>query len=108
MSSITASYTSKSENKTFQHTISNENGGTSSIHGLTESIKNIQNDINQYLTSRMAANNENMDTSKEEAEAEGEEDEEEDDDDDLELSTSTKNNNNNNNNNNNKKQKVSK
>ena len=106
MSSITASYISKSENKTFQHVISNENG-TTSIHGLTESIKNIQNDINQYLTSRMAANNENMDTSKEEAEAEGEEDEE-DEEDDLELPTSADNNNNNNNNNNNKKQTVSK
>ncbi|KAG2218165.1 hypothetical protein INT45_006217 [Circinella minor] len=99
MSFITATYTSKLENKTFQHTISNEKDGITHIHGLTESIKNIQNDINEYLTSLMIANNENMDTSKEEAEAEGDEEEEEEEDDGKDK-TST--------NNNNKKQKVSK
>ncbi|KAI9267931.1 hypothetical protein BDA99DRAFT_504400 [Phascolomyces articulosus] len=98
MSSITASYTSASENKSFEHAITTDKG---TMYDLTESIKLIQTDINQYLTSRMAANNENMDTSKEEAEAEGEEDEEEDEEEDQRPDT-------NNNNNNNKKQKTSK
>ncbi|KAI8147296.1 hypothetical protein BJV82DRAFT_664542 [Fennellomyces sp. T-0311] len=78
MSSITASYTSTAENRTFEQPISTENG---TIDGLTAAIKSMQSDINQYLTSRMAANNENMDTSKEELEQE--EGEEEDDEEEL-------------------------
>ena len=62
--------------------------------GLTAAIKSMQDDINQYLTSQMAANNENMDTSKEELEQDGEVEE---DDEDEQAPPS---------NNNNKKQKT--
>lgn len=56
---ITTSYTSPSENKSWNVPVSTDsNGDKTQLQQLTDAIKSMQDNLNQYLTERMAADNE--------------------------------------------------
>ncbi|KAI7878072.1 hypothetical protein K492DRAFT_171110 [Lichtheimia hyalospora FSU 10163] len=76
---ITTSYTSPSENKSWNVPVSTDsNGDNTRLQQLTDAIKGMQDNLNQYLTERMAADNE---PATDLAQDEEEHDEEQGDDD---------------------------
>ncbi|KAJ8653879.1 hypothetical protein O0I10_010446 [Lichtheimia ornata] len=78
---ITTSYTSPSENKSWNVPVSTEsNGDNTQLQQLTDAIKSMQDNLNQYLTERMAADNE---PATDLAQDEEEHDEEQGDDEDT-------------------------